>query len=507
MSAQDSEQMEPTFHRARLYSAAQVRALDRCAIEQAGIPGPVLMRRAARAAYDAMRARWPRSRRLAVLCGPGNNGGDGYEIARLARIDGLEVRVAAVGAVPGSGDAVGAHAAFLAAGGEVSAFDAAFGAQMRETADVIVDAIFGIGITRGVTGLAAQALQAINARAAHQRVLAVDLPSGLDADDGRIHGIAVRADLSVSFIGRKLGVYVGAGPDHAGERVFDDLGVPPARIDAAAGLASLQDEADLALLLPPRLRAAHKGQHGHVLVVGGDAGMCGAALLAARGALRAGAGKLSVATRAAHAMALTAAQPEAMVHGVENAGALDELARRADVIALGPGLGTALWGKTLFDRALRAGKPLVLDADALNLLAHAPHLRLPPDSILTPHPGEAARLLGTDTAQVQRDRIGAARALRERHHAVIVLKGAGSIVCGDALAICPYGNPGMAVGGMGDVLTGIIAALRGQGFGAERAADLGVLVHALAGDAAASQGERGLLPSDVVDAVRAGVNP
>lgn len=490
-------------HHVKLYSADQVRELDRRAIEDAGIPGYTLMQRAARAAFEALRDQWPQARRVAVLCGPGNNGGDGYEIARLARAAGCEVVVASVGGLPTLGDAVCAHAAWASEGGAVQAFSAALVAD----ADLIVDAIFGIGLKRAVDGAAAEAIAAMNARRPQQGVLAVDLPSGLDADSGAVLGEAVRADVSVSFIARKLGLYTGAGPDHAGRRAFADLEVPQHLIEALPALAELQAEAALRTLLPRRARGAHKGRHGHALIVGGDSGMAGAILLATRGALRSGAGLVSVATRPPHALALVGAQPEGMFHGVDHASQLDELARRADAIALGPGLGTGVWSAALFERALRAGKPLVLDADALNLLARANSARLPPDTILTPHPGEAARLLGCDTAQVQADRLAAAKALRARFGAVVVLKGAGSLVVGERVQVCPYGNPGMGVGGSGDVLTGVIVALRVQGLDAESAAATGVLVHALAGDRAAQRGERGMIPSDLVEALRSVVNP
>ncbi|MGH8516392.1 MAG: NAD(P)H-hydrate epimerase, partial [Panacagrimonas sp.] len=324
-------------HRARLYSAAQVRELDRHAIEDLGIPGYELMRRAAAVSFEALQQQWPKARRIAVLCGSGNNGGDGYEIARLARDAGLGVDLARVGALPSSGDAVAAHAAWTGQGGAVPVFDASFAADLMSRADVICDAIFGIGLAREITGLPAEAIAAINARRPGQGVLAVDLPSGLEADTGAVLGTAVRADVSVSFIGRKLGLYVGAGPDHAGRRAFSDLGVPASLVDASAAQCDLLCESDLPSLLPRRARSAHKGTHGHVLLIGGDTGMPGAILLAARGALRAGAGLVSVATRPAHALALTAAQPEVMFHGLDNAAGVDELIRRADVVALGPG--------------------------------------------------------------------------------------------------------------------------------------------------------------------------
>lgn len=499
--------MEPEagVHRARLYSAAQVRELDRRAINEHGIPGYALMQRAARAGFETLREYWPDARRVAICCGPGNNGGDGYEIARLARAAGLQVQVFQVGRAAAVGDAVRARAAWHEDGGETQAFDPQASSQLGE-AEVIVDAIFGIGITREVGGAPRSAIEGINARRHGQQVLAVDLPSGLDADTGQIHGVAVRADVSLSFIGRKLGTYTGTGPDCAGRRRHDALGVPDVLLESSDARADLLDRSELRQALPPRARSAHKGRHGHVLIVGGDEGMAGAALLAARGSLRAGAGLVSLATRSAHAVALTAAQPEIMARGVDTANALDGLLDRASVIAVGPGLGLGDWSLELVERVLACGKPMVLDADALNLLARRPRM-LSPAAILTPHPAEAARLLGVSTAEVQADRLAAAEALRARYGATIVLKGAGSIVVGVRRAVCPYGNPGMGVGGSGDVLTGVIAALLAQGLSAESAARCGVMGHALAGDLVAGKGERGLLPSDLVDALRGVLNP
>ena len=264
----------------------------------------------------------------------------------------------------------------------------------------------------------------------------------------------------------------------------------------------------LAAWLPPRARDSHKGDHGHVLCIGGDDGSGGAIVLCAQAALRSGAGLVSVATRAAHVPALLARQPEAMAHAVESADALAPFFARADVVAVGPGLGQGTWGGAMLDAALASGKALVLDADALNLLAAAPRA-LPAGTILTPHPGEAARLLGGDAKAVQADRCAAARALAERHAAIVVLKGAGTIVAapGRAQRIVAAGNPGMATGGMGDVLTGVVAALRGQGLDAFDAASCGALLHAHAGDIAARDGMRGMLPSDLLACLRRAANP
>lgn len=265
----------------------------------------------------------------------------------------------------------------------------------------------------------------------------------------------------------------------------------------------------LARWLRPRAPDSHKGDHGHVLCVGGELGSGGAIVLCAQAALRAGAGLVSVATRAAHVAPMLSRQPEAMVHGVGPGEEFQSLLWRAGVIAIGPGLGRGDWGRGLLHAALRTGKPLLLDADALNLLAEAP-LRMMEDTILTPHPGEAGRLLGWDVARVQSDRLGAANALSERYGCVVVLKGAGTVVVanGHAPSLVEAGNAGMAVGGMGDLLSGVIAALRAQGLAAFDAAACGALLHAVAGDLAAAQGGmRGLLPTDLLPWLRAASNP
>jgi len=265
---------------------------------------------------------------------------------------------------------------------------------------------------------------------------------------------------------------------------------------------------DLARWLRPRANDSHKGDHGHVLCVGGDAGSGGAIMLCAQAALRTGAGLVSVATRAAHVAPLLARQPEAMVHAVDSGEDYAPLLQRADVLAVGPGLGRGEWGRALLDGALRSGKPLVLDADALNLLAGAPGVS-PADAVLTPHPGEAARLLRTGAHEVQGNRAGAARTLAERFGCVVVLKGAGTLVAapdGRSVQVAA-GNPGMATGGMGDLFTGVIAALRAQGLEAFDAAACGALLHAAAGDAAAAGGMRGLLPGDLLPELRRLANP
>jgi NAD(P)H-hydrate epimerase len=483
-----------------LYTAAQVRELDRRAIEQRGIPGYELMTRAGHATLNALRALWPAARSLTVLCGPGNNGGDGYVVARVARAQGLRVRVASV-VDPEQlrGDARRAHADFVAGGGRIEPWSPG----LLET-DVIVDALYGTGMTREPAGTAAEMLAAANA--CGRPIVAVDIPSGLHADTGAVPGIAAVAQLTVSFIGRKVGCYVGEGPEHVGRLVYDDLAVPADLAGDIEPAARLLGDADVAEALPRRRRDVHKGDHGHVLVIGGGPGMPGAARLAGEAALRAGAGLVTVATHPDNA-GIVAARPELMCVAARSPADLAAALERATVLAIGPGLGRGDWGRALLEAALATPLPAVVDADALNLLAESP--RRSDRWVLTPHPGEAARLLGVTGAEVQRDRCGAARELQVRYGGTVVLKGAGSIVQSprEVPRLCDRGNPGMAAGGMGDVLTGVIAAIAGQCGDLARAARAGVYVHAQAGDLAARRGERGLLAGDVLEQVRACVNP
>lgn len=477
-----------------LHTVEQVRAIDRAALQALGISAEELMRRAASAGLSSLRRHWPQLQRICVHCGPGNNGGDGFLLAVLAREAGLRVEVVALGA-RSHGDAARAREAWLEGGGQIMPWDAH--ADLPE-AQLHVDALYGIGLNRAPEGAAARLIEQINHSGAP--VLALDVPSGLNGDSGDCPGVAIRADVTVSFIAQKRGLHTGRAANQVGVLELAGLGVPDS--------VHAQTRADARLLaaaaLPPRARAAHKGELGHVLVIGGDHGMAGAARLAGEAALRAGAGLVSVATRAEHVTTLNATRPELMVRAVDGVQALASLLERVSVLALGPGLGQASWGHALWLTALDADKPLVLDADGLNLLAREPR-RFSAPTVLTPHQGEAARLLGLSTTEVGRDRFAAVREISRRHAAVVVLKGAGSLIAqpDGRLEVCPWGNPGMASGGMGDLLSGIIAALLAQGCSAWQAARMGVGLHARAGDLAAQQGERGLLASDLLAPLRA----
>lgn len=484
-----------------LYTAAQVRELDRVAMAEFSVPGHTLMERAGAACFAQLQTRWPTAREVGVLCGTGNNGGDGFVIARLAHAAGLAVEVRLVGERGKiSGDALLALRRFEAAGVHVLNFMPS--RPLR--GDVWVDALLGTGLKEAVIGVPRAAIEALNSSGIP--VLSVDVPSGLNADTGSSVGAAVRATSTVTLVGLKQGLLTADGPDYCGDLVFDDLGVPGGVFARVPAHAMRITPDSFHMILAPRVRNAHKGEFGHVLVIGGDVGMSGAAQLAGEAAARIGAGRVSIATRAAHAALLSVARPELMCHPVETAAQLRPLLAHATVIVIGPGLGQGAWGRAMLAAVLQANLPCVIDADGLNLLAHEPVASA--QWVLTPHPGEAARLLALRVAEVQRDRFAAVTALQERFSGVVVLKGAGTLVAGPrrTVQLCDRGNPGMASAGMGDVLTGVIAGLIAQGLALPDAAALGVWVHATAGDNAARTGERGVLASDVLNELRAVVN-
>lgn len=485
-----------------VHAAAQVRALDRYAIDQLHIPSYTLMTQAGEAAVVALRSCWPSKQRIAVVCGPGNNGGDGYVLARLAQAMRIDVTTVAL-SDPAQlrGDALRAHDDFVAAGGVVQRWSEG----CLDQVEVIVDAIFGTGLSRELDAAMVERINAINDRGVP--ILSLDIPSGLDADTGAVWGAAITAERTLSFIGLKLGFYLGDGPNHTGIVLFDDLDLPAEAAQSVPPSALRIGEDTVAQLLPRRRRTTHKGQQGSVLVIGGGIGMAGAARMAGEAALRAGAGLVTVATWPDNVVSITASRPELMCRGVADASELEVMIERADVLAIGPGLGLDEWGRALLHKALDSDKPTVIDADALSLLAQQPCSN--PKWILTPHPGEAGRLLGISTADVQRDRLRSAREIAARFGATVVLKGAGTlVVTGDALPyICDQGNPGMASPGMGDVLTGVIAGIAAQTADLPGAARAGVLVHAMAGDMAARRGERGLLATDLFGHLPTCVNP
>ncbi|MGR9101214.1 MAG: NAD(P)H-hydrate dehydratase [Gammaproteobacteria bacterium] len=479
-----------------VYRAEQIRELDRIAIEERGIPGFLLMSRAGRAAFEAVRARWPEMESLAVFCGSGNNAGDGYVLALEAMNFGMDVHVYSVSPPDKlTGDALAAQQAYLNGGGAVKQFDS--GAVIKGR--LIVDALLGTGLDREVGGVYLAAVDFINSSGVP--VVALDIPSGLNADSGCPMGKAVRADCTVTFIGLKQGLFTAEAADFCGEIVYASLEVP----EDIFGSVSCSAELLQPFVFSTRRRCSHKGSHGHVLVVGGELGYSGAPRMTAEAAARVGSGLISVATRPRHAMFMNLSRPEIMCHGVVSAEDLAGLAGRATVIAIGPGLGKSEWANCLLAAAIRTNKPVVADADALNLLALKPVKYS--QWVLTPHPGEAARLLNCTVKDIQRDRFSAVAAIRDTYGGAAILKGAGTLIAtGDGIKIATSGNPGMASGGMGDVLTGIVAGLIAQGMGIEEAALGAVDIHGRAADIAARQGERGMLACDLMPHIRSLAN-
>jgi len=486
-----------------IYSAQQVRDLDRTAIDRLDVSDYELMCRAGEAALHSLEYHWPQARQLTIFCGAGNNAGDGYVLARLAARRGFTIRVIAV-APPTrlSAAALSAWDDFSAGGGEIEAFSA----DLSFAGDVIVDGVLGTGLDRDLEGTFMAATGAINSTSGP--VLALDIPTGLHADTGMPMGAAVHADVTITFVGLKSGLFLGLAPDFRGVVEFAGLGIPEEIYRQHCPALERLSANTLRAALPPRRPSAHKGSHGSLLLVGGSPGMAGAIRLAAEAALRAGAGLVRVVTHPDCVSSVLAGRPEIMCQGLTDPADLDPLIGVVDGVVLGPGLGQSDWSLGFMERLLATDLPMVLDADGLNGLAERPQQR--GNWILTPHPGEAARLLQCSGETIQSDRPQAASDLVERYQGVVVLKGAGSLVASpdkSAVAVCDRGNPGMATAGMGDVLAGIVGSLLVQTKDMRLAAEAGVLLHALAGDAAVTDGPRGLLARDLMPHIRRCANP
>jgi ADP-dependent NAD(P)H-hydrate dehydratase / NAD(P)H-hydrate epimerase len=514
---------------ALLLLAAQMRAVDRAAIERVGIPGVVLMENAGRGVAEIIARQWAKAgrqlqgTRIAVVVGSGQNGGDGFVIARLLANRGAEVQVLLVAPrAKVTGDArvfldVAAHSARVSFHNLSDDADPTAWRAALAGSDIIVDAIFGTGLHSDVTGTAAVAIAAVNATAALR--VAVDIPSGLDSDTGQVRGIAVNADLTATMGAPKLGLWI---DDRApvGSIEVVDLGIEVAAFadDAAAvaPLCHLLVDQMVAPLLPRHRSGGHKGSRGHALIVAGSAGKTGAACLSGEGALRAGAGLVTIATTAAGQVALDAKVIELMTavyaQGAEPDAAsvarLWSLSARMKAVALGPGIPTGEGMVVVVkDLAREMPVPLVIDADGLNLLgtdAAAVLKTAAGPRVLTPHPGEMARLLGIDTAAVTADRLGVARKLAADSRAIVVLKGARTVVAtprGEAF-VNPTADPALGTAGSGDVLTGVITGLLAQGVPPLDAALAGVFVHGAAAAVARQElGTRNLTAGDLPLAV------
>lgn len=482
-----------------LYTAEQTRLLDKTAINEAGIPGFTLMKRAAKSAFSVLMQRWPHARSITVLCGAGNNGGDGFVMATLAVQRGWTVQARYVGdamfAQQLRGEAFEAWQWACAEGVEFLPFDA----DEPLRGEVVVDAMLGTGLNGTVKPSFIAAIKRVNK--SNKPVLAVDIPSGLSADTGSVLGEAVRASVTVTFIGLKLGLLMHEAVDYVGELVFESLRLPDSVYESVNVSAFRLSDEDIEACLPRRKRSAHKGDFGHLLVIGGDHGMGGAAIMAAEAAVNAGAGKVTLATRPEHVTAALMRCPEVMVQGINSGQELVPLLDKVDAVVFGPGLGLGAWAEQMLQALWNSSLPCVVDADGLTLLKRTGKLYEVDRAnwVITPHPGEASRLLSMPTAQVQQDRLSSAQRLHEQTGATVVLKGAGTLVTdGDVMHLCAAGNPGMASGGMGDVLSGVIGALVAQKLSTIDAARIGVYAHAAAADrCAAATGERGLKATDL----------
>jgi len=493
-----------------LYTAEQVRRLDESAIETHGIPGIDLMERAGRSVFESARMAFPSAQKWLIFCGGGNNGGDGFIVARRAREAGLSVDVCALKSMDSlSGDAATAASLWREAGGETLSWPL----RATDSYNLLVDALLGTGLDREPQGDYALAIELMNRSSA--AIVAVDIPSGLNSDTGNVMGTATEADLTVTFIGRKRGLYTADGPDYAGAVQFSDLETPDSVRDSILDSGILIRENIIKENLPVRRRNSHKGSFGWVLGIGGNSSMSGAVRLCGEAALRSGAGKVTLATSPDHAALVNLTCPELMVRGVRRGKQLQTLLKQVNAIVIGTGLGQTSWSENLFKTCMKTDVPIVLDADGLNILARLfPGMgrqALPRGNwILTPHPAEAGRLLGSRASEVQQDRVSVAQQLSERYDAIVVLKGCGTVVADQKgnYAICPLGNPGMASAGTGDVLAGIIGAMVAQKLSLWDAATTGVVAHARAGDLAAGQaGERGMLASDITARLPAVLNP
>jgi NAD(P)H-hydrate epimerase len=460
------------------------------------------MKRAASVVLEELLQAFGQPSMITVFCGVGNNGGDGYIVAALAAQKNIPVRVVELGAEKGFTTET-QQAKRFALQANVDCIP--FNDDLILDNGVVVDSLLG---TRFVSPLRTpydRAIKLIN----HCRlpVLSVDIPSGLETDTGAVVDVAVKADLTVTFIGAKKGLFTGGGPSHCGDIIYHSLDVPHYLFEQFEPAAQLLNLFDLMDHLPEIAIDAYKHQRGHTLVLGGDLGFGGAVSIAAEASLKIGSGLVSVATRPEHISAVLSRRPELMACGVTSGQALEPLLEKPTVLVAGPGLGSSAWSQQLLQRVLASDKPLVLDADALNILADSTLLsgavnnQLEHRWVLTPHPGEAARLLGVSVDTIQADRYAAVQQLQQAFKGVVLLKGPGTLIYGGEgpVKVCPYGNPALATAGTGDLLSGIIGGLIAQGVGLQHAAELGCCIHATAADMAVQQsGERCLVATDLL---------
>lgn len=479
-----------------VYTISQIREIENQAL-RSEIEEAQLMETAGKTAFDCFKQFYPAGIHIQVFCGVGNNGGDGFVFARYAHHAGFLVNITLVGD-PTKQTPIAKQMKNLCEQANIKI--QLYSEPLSISGDVIVDALLGIGLRGEVKEPYAQVIKLINA--SQKSVFALDCPSGLDVEHGIPLKDAVIAKQTVTFIGLKTGLLTGEGRNYAGEIYVSDLNISKLIFAEIKPLFKITSFAQHPLFFRQRPANSHKGDFGHLVIVGGDYGYAGAPILAGSAALRMGAGLVSIATRQEHLKPALSQHPELMVKGIEQAQQLEVLLQKASALVIGPGLGLSSWSFELFQYVLKHPVVKLIDADGLNILAQNPSYQT--HWILTPHPGEAARLLGVTTAKIQKNRIEAANQLQKKYGGIIVLKGAGTIIKGnpETYFICSRGNPGMSSGGMGDVLSGIIGNLLAQGLDPLAAATLGVEIHGYAGDWAAKEGEKGLIASDLVAKLR-----
>ena len=488
-----------------IYGPSTVAKVDYRAIHEFSMPGIELMEKAAAYAYESSEECFPNFDSIQIFCGSGNNAGDAYLFGCYAIDHGVTTSVIYLSDPETlKGDAYLAYQRYQSKEGKLIRWNE----NIDINCDLIVDGIFGIGINRSVKGIFLKAIELINQNSTP--VLSLDIPSGLSGENGKIMGIAVRADLTTTFVGKKIGLYINDGPKVNKRIKFSNLDIPEVCFEKAQPILEETNNSHLSQILRQRNKDSHKGNFGHVLVVGGNHGMGGAVRITAEAALRTGAGLVSVITRNENAQTILKIRPEIMAHALESDHKnLPHIIDSVDVIAIGPGLGMDQWAMGLYEAVLESNKPLILDADALNILAKNPQHR--EDWVLTPHPGEAARLLVCSNAEIQSDRLKSLKSLYDGFGGVVLLKGQNTLVGHKEKIphIISAGNPGMSTAGMGDLLTGIISGLYAQ----FRDQDLhlltsvAALIHSTAGDRAAESGERGIIATDLFVELKDLLNP
>ena len=497
----------------KLYTASETRKIDNLAIKEKGISGYSLMQMAAEFTLDVILREFSPVEELIIFCSKGKNSGDGFLLGSFAKEFGLEVTI------------VMSNTSNVIKGVSRKAFEEMKDAKVKiistksveklkvSNKTVIVDALIGTGLKGNLRKNIKESILALNKLGVKLPVLSLDIPSGVNPDTGDADDIAVYADITATFVAQKRGCFTSVGKKFSGEIIYSDLEIPKNLFSKITSTSYVVDYEDSISKVVYREQDAHKGHFGNVVIVGGDRGLGGAGLLSSRAAVYSGAGLTSLVTRPEHVSASLVSCPEVMVKGVDSGQDIEEHLVKPDVIAIGPGLGQSAWSEQMIQRvfweAEKRDVSVIMDADALNLLTKLKlSSNLPKSLILTPHPGEAARLLNTSVAVIESNRFSAAAKIQKKFNATVVLKGSGTVICHKSggtqkWGICDSGNPGMATGGMGDVLTGIIAGLLAQGLTLKEAAEAGVDLHAKAADQASLEfGEAGLTSSDVINELK-----